>query len=154
MSESPDGTVRATLGERGELVRLWLDPRLLREPGRLAASVLDTVAADAEFDFEPLLRELDGFPALRDSLARFRDALPDVRETAISDDGLISATVTGDGRLADLEVSPRACHDSKALATAIADTVRRAGKAVEHRNSALVHGLTAPAGTPRGARCG
>ncbi|WP_328452897.1 MULTISPECIES: YbaB/EbfC family nucleoid-associated protein [unclassified Amycolatopsis] len=154
MSESPDGTVRATLGERGELVRLWLDPRLLREPDRLAARVLDTVAADAEFDFEPLLRELDGFPALRDSLERFRDELPGVRETAFSDDGLISATVTGDGRLADLEVSPRACHDSKALATVIVATVRRAGKAVEHRNSTLAHGLTAPAGTPRGARCG
>jgi DNA-binding protein YbaB len=152
--ESPDGTVRATLDERGELVRLWLDPRVLREPDRLAATVLDTVASETEFDFEPLLGELDGFPALHESLVRFRDALPGVRETAFSDDGLISATVTGDGRLADLEVSPRACHDSKALATAIVDTVRQAEEAVARRNSALAHELTAPAGTPRGARCG
>lgn len=154
MSESPDGTVRATLGERGELVRLWLDPRLLREPDDLAAKVLDTLAAEASFDFEPLLRELAGFPALRDSLARFRDELPDIRETAISDDGLLSVTVTGDGRLADLEVSPRACHDSAALAAAITATVRQAATAVSRRNFAAAQEFTAPAGTPRGARCG
>lgn len=151
---SPDGTVRAAFGDRGELVRLWLDPRVLRAPDRLAARVLDTLASEAEFDFEPVLQELAGFPALRDSLARFRDELPGVRETAISDDGLISATVTGDGRLADLAVSPRACHDSKALAAVIADTVRQAAKAVERRNFATAHELTAPAGSPRGARCG
>ncbi len=151
---SPDGTVRATLGERGELVRLWLDPRVLREPDRLAAKVLDTLAREAELDFDALLQELAGFPALRDRVARFCDELPGVRETAISADGLISATVTGDGRLAGLEVSPRACHDSKALAAAIADTVRQAAKAVERRNFATAHELTVPAGSPRGARCG
>ncbi|MGI5151715.1 YbaB/EbfC family nucleoid-associated protein [Plantactinospora sp. CA-294935] len=84
---SPDGLVTVTVGGRGELVDLELDPRIFREPDAtaLAGSIAGTIrdAADAaardaariaarltgaetddEVDplFDPVLRLLDGEP--------------------------------------------------------------------------------------------
>ena len=44
-AKSPDGYVTATVGARGQLVRLQLDPRIYRRPDsqQLAASITDTV---------------------------------------------------------------------------------------------------------------
>ncbi|MFC4116666.1 YbaB/EbfC family nucleoid-associated protein [Nonomuraea zeae] len=62
--KSRDGLIAATVGPRGELVRLDIDPRIYRHPDarQLAASITDTVhrAADKARErilevFEPLI---------------------------------------------------------------------------------------------------
>ncbi|TCO54784.1 YbaB/EbfC family nucleoid-associated protein [Actinocrispum wychmicini] len=84
-ADSDDGLVSATVGGGGELVELWLDPRIYRAPdsAALAADILDTVRQaarlaqqecltivsafmppdvdvdTADLRFDPLLRELD-----------------------------------------------------------------------------------------------
>ena len=49
-ADSDDGLVSATVGSSGELVELWLDPRVHRNPdtARLAATITDTVRRAAE----------------------------------------------------------------------------------------------------------
>lgn len=44
-AESGDGLIRATVGGSGELVELWLDPRIYRTPDStsLAKSIMDTI---------------------------------------------------------------------------------------------------------------
>lgn len=62
--KSPDGLISATVGARGELIRLDLDPRIYRRPDsrELADSITDTIKAaaakaqDTVLDlFEPLV---------------------------------------------------------------------------------------------------
>ncbi|MGV9295512.1 YbaB/EbfC family nucleoid-associated protein [Amycolatopsis sp. NPDC003676] len=86
VAESDDGLVGATVGGSGELLELWLDPRVFRRPdsAALAGDITATVrraaalAADEGFEilekylepgaspenadlrFGPLLRELEG----------------------------------------------------------------------------------------------
>ncbi len=81
-ADSADGLVSATVGGRGELVDLTIDPRVYRDPDstRLSESILDTVrcaveqARETVFDLaKPLLprnatpdgTDLDFDPALR-----------------------------------------------------------------------------------------
>ncbi len=82
---SDDGLVKATVGPRGQLIRLDLDPRIYRRPNskELAATIVDTVQratgralaqveqlcapfmpdaqlqAHMNFDFEGIFRQLD-----------------------------------------------------------------------------------------------
>lgn len=84
-AESADGLVHATVGARGELLRLLLDPRIYRDPDTeaLAATIVETVRraerqaqgevfplvrrflpanatpATTDLDFDPLLTSLD-----------------------------------------------------------------------------------------------
>ena len=84
-AESEDGLISATVGEAGELVELWLDPRVYRVPDStaLARSITDTIrwavalareeryaivrnylpvdatVETADLRFGPLLHELD-----------------------------------------------------------------------------------------------
>lgn len=84
-AESDDGLVSVTVGARGELTALDLDPRIYRRPDStaLAESIVDTIAKarkdadekgvavadrivpgfhdenDTDPDFDPVLRELD-----------------------------------------------------------------------------------------------
>jgi DNA-binding protein YbaB len=49
-AKSPDGYVTATVGPRGQLLRLQLDPRIYRKPdsAQLAQSITETVGKAAE----------------------------------------------------------------------------------------------------------
>src|SRR5947207_13846043 len=49
-AKSPDGYVTATVGPRGQLVKLQLDPRIYRKPdsAQLAQSITETVGKAAE----------------------------------------------------------------------------------------------------------
>lgn len=62
-ARSKDGFVKATVGPRGQLTKLELDPRLYRNPdsGALAESILDTVrraTEDAQGQVEELCKPL------------------------------------------------------------------------------------------------
>ncbi|MCP2323138.1 DNA-binding protein YbaB [Hamadaea flava] len=48
--DSPDGLVSATVGGAGELIELWLDPRVFRNPDSvlLARTVTETIHGAAE----------------------------------------------------------------------------------------------------------
>jgi DNA-binding protein YbaB len=50
VEESPDGLVEATIGSRGQLRALWIDPRAYREQDadRLTESIMDAVGAGTE----------------------------------------------------------------------------------------------------------
>lgn len=55
--KSPDGLVSATVGSRGELIRLDLDPRIYRRPDsrELADSITETIKAAGEKAQEQVL---------------------------------------------------------------------------------------------------
>jgi DNA-binding protein YbaB len=76
---------------------------------------------------------------LRSGLRTVQDQLADVRATAESDDGLITATVGGRGELLTLDLDPRIYRtpDSRALATAITTTIRRARREAADRAATL-----------------
>jgi len=81
----------------------------------------------------------DDLKHLRDGLRTVQTRLTDVRVTETSDDGLVSATVGGRGELLDLDLDPRIYRtpDSRALATAITTTIRRARTEAADRAAAL-----------------
>lgn len=87
---------------------------------------------------------------LRDGLRTVQERLADVRETAESDDGLIRATVGGRGEVLDLDLDPRIYRepDSRALATAITATIRRARQRAADRAAAHTRHVLAPGGDP------
>src|SRR2546421_12611798 len=82
-AESEDGLISVTVGSRGELVELWLDPRIYRNPDSLAEEILTVYGAareaverrafevsapllpagadpvETDLAFDPVLRELD-----------------------------------------------------------------------------------------------
>jgi len=55
--KSPDGLISATVGSRGELIRLDLDPRIYRQPDsrELADTITDTIKAAGEKAQEQVL---------------------------------------------------------------------------------------------------
>jgi len=55
--KSPDGLISATVGSRGELIRLDLDPRIYRQPDsrELADTLTDTIKAAGEKAREQVL---------------------------------------------------------------------------------------------------
>ncbi|WP_433261975.1 YbaB/EbfC family nucleoid-associated protein [Actinosynnema sp. CS-041913] len=70
----------------------------------------------------------DTYDRLLAGIEATRDGTADLRVSADSPDGLITATVTARGELADLRIDPRVYHapDSAALSDAILDATRRA----------------------------
>lgn len=73
--------------------------------------------------------------ALRREVGELRTALDETRETATSDDGLITATAGGRGELVELELDPRIYReqDSTVLAAGIVETVRRAAERAQRK---------------------
>ena len=73
--------------------------------------------------------------ALGRELRELRTALDDTRETATSEDGLITATAGGRGELVALELDPRIYRDQNCaeLAAGIVETVRRAVEKAQHK---------------------
>lgn len=76
-------------------------------------------------EYEQLAEEVE---SLRRTIAR-------TQETADSADGLVSATVGGNGELVELWLDPRIYRapDSAALATTITETIHQAARQVEER---------------------
>jgi len=72
---------------------------------------------------------------LRAALAATVRGLDTMRAEATSDDGLVSATVDGRGRLVELYLDDRVLRttDSRALAATILDTVRAAARSAAHQ---------------------
>jgi DNA-binding protein YbaB len=79
----------------------------------------------------------------RSNVVELRTRLSEVRETAESDDGLVTVTLGAQGELLALVLDPRIYRspDSAALARDITDTWHRATEAVRER----VRGLTVDA---------
>ena len=90
-AKSPDGYVKATVGFRGQLVALELDPRIYRHPDSklLAASITETVGratADAAGKVDDLSSRFEGDldiksildGALPDQLSRFDFVMDEV----------------------------------------------------------------------------
>ena len=67
--------------------------------------------------------------------------LTEVRETCISADRLIRATVSGHGELVELDLDPSICSDADDLAAAVLATVREAAAAAATRSAELVAAL-------------
>jgi DNA-binding protein YbaB len=87
----------------------------------------------------PRLGQVIDHARLRSDLLTLRDRLAEVRETAESDDGLITVTLGAKNELLDLRIDPRVFRtpDSAALADSIARTARRAAEQVHRRLYAL-----------------
>jgi DNA-binding protein YbaB len=92
----------------------------------------------------------DDLRLLRDGLRTVQERLEDVRVTVESDDGLIVATLGGRGELLTLDLDPRIYRtpDSRALATAITATIRRAREQVAERAAALTRHALRPGDDP------
>ncbi len=76
LAVSPDGSVRATVGPRGQLIDLWLDRRACRtmDSDQLARTIVATVqdaAARTTTEVESMMAEY--FPADSSALAFLRD---------------------------------------------------------------------------------
>jgi DNA-binding protein YbaB len=115
--------VRPLTGRRrGEPVDIMFDPAL-SEIDRL----LTRPPAPPRLDGRPVPAEPD-LPALRCDLLRSQARLREVRETATSPDGLVTATVGGRGELLELRLDERVFRrsDSRWLAGAIVTTAHRA----------------------------
>ncbi|WP_434444216.1 YbaB/EbfC family nucleoid-associated protein [Lentzea sp. E54] len=114
----------------------------LRELDRLNAQTRATTPGS-----RPALRSGIDYEAERRALIKCREAMPAIRETAESDDGLVAATADARGRLLDLSLhqSIYRAPDSRRLAEGIITTARRATE----RARARLHATTA---APRDVR--
>ncbi|KAA2267216.1 YbaB/EbfC family nucleoid-associated protein [Solihabitans fulvus] len=79
--------------------------------------------------------------------------LTEIRATAESEDGLISATVGGSGELVELWLDPRIYRtpDSTALAEAIAGTLREAAQRAQEEGFAILADFLPSDATPETA---
>lgn len=84
--------------------------------------------AAAEYD-----ARLAEYARIADQVRSMRDGVDDIRATAYSDDGLVTAVVGGRGEVLELELDPRVYRDQDpdALATSIVATIRDAGEEAE-----------------------
>lgn len=110
-----------------EHVDLVFDPALYELDRVLAAPAPRVPTGGRDL---PTMGDGPDYAALRRELLTKRDMARRVRVTETSDDGLVSATTDGYGRLHDLTLHPRIYRttDSRALARTIAGTVSRAGQ--------------------------
>lgn len=119
---------------------------------------------DVDLAFDPVLHELDrriaappppadgdrpviggvDYERFRRRVVALRDQARELRESAESDDGLVTVTVGGHGELLDLALDPRVFRESHAseLAATILSTVRRATARVGERYSAIFRSTT------------
>lgn len=80
-----------------------------------------------------LTGRLAEYARLAEQMRAVREGIDDIRATAYSDDGLISAVVGGRGELRELELDPRIYReqDATALASRIVATIRDAAAEAE-----------------------
>jgi DNA-binding protein YbaB len=106
---------------------LAFDP-VIEELDRLIANPPRPHHGDPPDASLPVLRTGLDFVAFRRNLLDLRERMADISATAESDDGLISATTDGHGRLLDLELDRRLYRvpDSRRLAAAITGAVGEA----------------------------
>ncbi|GAB3465116.1 YbaB/EbfC family nucleoid-associated protein [Actinophytocola sediminis] len=73
------------------------------------------------------------YEKLAEEVERLRRTIAETQETADSADGLVSATVGGNGELIEVWLDPRIYRspDSAALATTITETIRQAARQAE-----------------------
>ena len=90
-----------------------------------------------------LTGRLAEYERIGEQVRALRDGIDDVRATAYSDDGLVTAVVSGRGELLDLELDPRVYRDqdSGALADSIRRTVRDAAEAAGGKAADLAKSL-------------
>jgi DNA-binding protein YbaB len=91
----------------------------------------------------PRLENYLDYRTRRADLLALRAALPDIRESAYSDDGLIGVTLGGRGEIVDLLLDERLYRvtDSRRLAGNIGATVRAANTLVRTRRSTVARGI-------------
>jgi DNA-binding protein YbaB len=79
------------------------------------------------------------YERMAEDIRSMKKRLAEIRATAESEDGLISATVGGTGRLLELWLDPRVYRapDSVALARAITDTLHQATELVQEKGIAI-----------------
>ena len=82
----------------------------------------------------------DDYRQMAEEMRAAQERIAEIRATAESDDGLISATVGGYGELVELQLDPRIYRapDSAGLAEAITDTVHRAAERAQDECFAVV----------------
>lgn len=90
-----------------------------------------------------LTGRLAEYERIGEQVRALRDGIVEVRATAYSDDGLITAVVGGRGNLLELELDPRIYRDqdARALADAIRATVRDAEEQAGQEAGRLAEGL-------------
>ncbi|WUI04104.1 YbaB/EbfC family nucleoid-associated protein [Spirillospora sp. NBC_00431] len=91
------------------------------------------------------------YERMRGDVLRLRERIDGIRETAESDDGTITVSVDGRGRLVDLRLAARVYRmpDSRALAAGIVETASHATELVGGRLAEITRDLFA-ADTGRG----
>ncbi|WP_409490065.1 YbaB/EbfC family nucleoid-associated protein [Amycolatopsis sp. cmx-11-12] len=91
---------------------------------------------------ETSVNRYDDYRRMAEELRTAQDRIAELRATAESGDGLISATVGGYGELVELHLDPRIYRvpDSAELARSIKDTIHRATESAQEQCSALVAG--------------
>lgn len=79
------------------------------------------------------------YERMAEDVRSMKKRLAEIRATAESEDGLISATVGGAGELLDLFLDPRVYRapDSIALAQAITDTIHQAAELAQEQGVAI-----------------
>jgi DNA-binding YbaB/EbfC family protein len=84
------------------------------------------------FDFQQLLQQAQ---QMRDQLARGQEELAELRVQGTAGGGLVKATLTGEGELVDLAISPQAVDpdDTETLADLIIAAVRDARDQLERQ---------------------
>jgi DNA-binding protein YbaB len=90
------------------------------------------------------------YEQIADEVETIQRKLADIRVTADSDDGLITATVDACGELIELTLDPRIYRapDSHKLSAAIAETIQRAVRQAQGEVFILVRPFLPPGATP------
>ncbi|MEV6906876.1 YbaB/EbfC family nucleoid-associated protein [Amycolatopsis sp. NPDC051071] len=91
---------------------------------------------------ETSVNRYDDYRRMAGELRVAQERIAELRATAESDDGLISATAGGYGELVELRLDPRIYRvpDSAELARSIKDTIHRAAARAQEQCAALVAG--------------
>jgi DNA-binding protein YbaB len=90
-----------------------------------------------------LTGRLAEYAQLTEQVRAMRDGINDIRGTAYSDDGLITAVVGGRGELHELELDPRIYREQNAtaLASRIVATIREAAAEAEREATTFAQEL-------------
>ncbi|OXM57333.1 hypothetical protein CFP71_08620 [Amycolatopsis thailandensis] len=90
------------------------------------------------------------YERLTEEVRTLQTRMAEIRATADSDDGLISATVGGGGELIELWLDPRVyrTQDSGALAESITETIRQAARISQEEGLTIAASLLPPESTP------